>query len=76
MLDFAPGAGGFPLCAYKNRMKPYLPCQIVYVKHETASGWRWQPVGGTASREVHPLFYECVVAARAHGYEPGNLKCR
>ena len=57
-------------------MRSYLPCQITYVKHGSVNGWRWQPLEGDACREVYPLFYECVIAARKRGYEPGNLKCR
>ncbi len=48
----------------------------MYVKQGSTAGWRWRPVEGDASREVYPLFYECVIAARKRGYEPGNLKCR
>ena len=57
-------------------MNAYRPCNITYVKQGSTGGWRWQPVEGDACREVYPLFYECVVAARKRGYEPGNLKCR
>ena len=57
-------------------MNTYRPCSITYVKQGSTAGWRWQPVEGDASREIYDLFYECVVAARKRGYEPGNLKCR
>lgn len=58
-----------------------LFCKIVYVKDRGQSGWRWQDVsakGGTQfSDKTYPLFYECVLAARASGYAPTpELKCR
>lgn len=56
-------------------------CKIVYVKHRGQSGWRWQGVtlqgDPKASDKTYPLFYECVMAARANGYAPTpELKCR
>lgn len=58
---------------------PY--CKIVYVKHRGQGGWRWQSVSGEGKPPVsdksYPLFYECVLAARASGYAPTpELKCR
>ena len=52
-------------------------CEIVYVRQKNASGWKWRPLSGDAPcKETYPLFYECVMAARASGYGPANLKCR
>ena len=57
---------------------PY--CKIVYVKHRGQGGWRWQGVTPRglphASDRTYPLFYECVMAARASGFAPTpELKC-
>jgi hypothetical protein len=57
---------------------PY--CKIVYVKDRDQGGWRWQGVTtrgvSQASDRTYPLFYECVLAARASGYAPPpELKC-
>lgn len=55
------------------------PCEIVYVKK--ANGWKWRslPESGAAkaqmSDETFPLFYDCVSAARARGYNPPVMKC-
>jgi hypothetical protein len=54
------------------------PCEIIYVKE--AKGWKWRRLTerGTAkapaSDETFQLFYDCVSAARAHGYHP-PVKC-
>lgn len=49
-------------------------CEIVYVKERTGSGWRWRATGAggavRSSERAYGLFYECVVAARAQGYDP------
>ena len=55
-------------------------CKIVYVTHRGQAGWRWQGVSRQgapqASDKTYPLFYECVVAARASGYAlTPELKC-
>ena len=55
-------------------------CKIVYVSHRGRAGWQWQsvaPQGKTrVSDQRYPLFYECVLAARASGYTPTpELKC-
>ena len=55
-------------------------CEIIYVKEKSAKGWKWRPVvaqdGKTkASESTYELFYECIAAARAQGYQPPNLKC-
>ncbi|HEX7217686.1 MAG TPA: hypothetical protein VF280_00570 [Burkholderiales bacterium] len=52
-------------------------CEIIYVTQKNASGWKWRPLAADAPcEETYPLFYECVVAARASGYGPAHLKCR
>ena len=54
------------------------PCEIIYV--EKVRGWKWRSVtkpGATKapfSEETFPLFYDCVSAARASGYNP-NFRC-
>jgi hypothetical protein len=55
-------------------------CKIIYVKQSGAIGWRWQgqAADGTQRRSAvsYPLFYECVLAARASGFTPfPALKC-
>jgi hypothetical protein len=53
-------------------------CDIRHVKHKSSFQWKWRHVGTDGkiheSAETYPLFYECVLAARASGYEP-QLKC-
>jgi hypothetical protein len=55
------------------------PCEIIYV--EDQKGWKWRSLAtpGAATRRMSEgtfqLFYECVLAARACGYNP-PLKCR
>ena len=55
------------------------PCEIIYVKHQEGNGWKWRPVTDDAevqpSAKTYELFYECVTAARAKGYDV-KLKCR
>jgi hypothetical protein len=47
-------------------------CEIIYV--HKAKGWRWRALAAGSvqepetSAETFPLFYECVLAARAMGY--------
>lgn len=52
-------------------------CEIVYVKQRQGSGWKWRAVAGSgparSSEEVYGLFYECVQAARASGYDPADV---
>jgi hypothetical protein len=53
-------------------------CEIIYV--QDAKGWKWRALGDEqnakreSSKETFQLFYECVSAARAKGYQP-NVKC-
>jgi hypothetical protein len=55
-----------------------LSCEIIFVKR--AGGWKWRRVDdkskplGEPSAETYQLFYECVTAARARGYQPSQ-KC-
>ena len=52
-------------------------CEIIYVTQKNASGWKWRPLAAEAPfQETYSFFYKCVVAARASGYGPANLKCR
>ncbi|HEY8250611.1 MAG TPA: hypothetical protein VIG70_08395 [Burkholderiales bacterium] len=53
-------------------------CDIHHVKHKNSFRWKWRHTrsDGTVkeSAESYKLYYECVMAARASGYEP-RLKC-
>ena len=55
------------------------PCEIIYVKQQEGNGWKWRPITDDAqvepSAKTYQLFYECVTAARAKGYDV-KLKCR
>lgn len=56
-------------------------CKILHVKHKDSFRWKWRqlgPDGGVVreSADSYALFYECVTAARASGYEVVlKLKC-
>jgi hypothetical protein len=55
-------------------------CEIVYVKQKEGNGWKWRPLvsegSSRASAETYELYYECVTAARARGYQLNvKLKC-
>lgn len=53
-------------------------CEIIYSIE--AKGWKWRPLPDrrrtrpVESDEAFALFYECVSAARAKGYQP-NVRC-
>ena len=52
-------------------------CEIIYSK--SAKGWKWRVTAqsrkrNVESKETFPLFYECVMAARAEGLQP-NVRC-
>jgi hypothetical protein len=52
-------------------------CEIFHVPHRGSHRWKWRYVGpdgrvSESSRE-YELFYECVAAARASGYEPEKV---
>ena len=54
-------------------------CEIIYIK--SAKGWKWRTRSSSergeakpqTSQETFELFYDCVSAARAKGYQP-NVK--
>lgn len=52
-------------------------CEIIYLK--SAKGWKWRVLSARGdakprtSQETFELFYDCVSAARAKGYQP-NVK--
>jgi hypothetical protein len=50
------------------------PCEIYPVPYEKSFRWKWRPLAAEARAEgselEYQLFYECVLAARASGYEP------
>jgi hypothetical protein len=60
---------------YKRSVKT---CHIHHVKHKDTFRWKWRYVRSDGriqeSAKSYPLYYECVMAARASGYEP-QLKC-
>ena len=50
-------------------------CDIHHVTYKDSFRWKWrhQAADGTVieeSEESYGLYYECVLAARARGYEP------
>ena len=53
-------------------------CQIIYIKHKDSFRWKWRsvtPQGGVEESErSYALYYECVVAAREHGFQL-ELRC-
>ena len=53
-------------------------CKILHVKHKDSFRWKWRYVkadgGVQESAHSYALYYECVIAARASGYQP-LLKC-
>ena len=57
-----------------------MPCEIFYVPDAASFRWKWRQRAEDGSikdesEESYELFYDCVCAARAHGYQP-NIKCR
>lgn len=63
-----------------TRERTCMPvCEIIYVK--SPNGWKWRLLDGAGaqkaparSEETYELFYECVTAARARGYQL-NIRC-
>ena len=59
-------------------MRETNACEIVYWKDEKGWKWRGLQVDGKPRpqlcSETYGLFYECVLAARASGYDP-RIKC-
>ena len=54
-------------------------CEIFHVVHKKSFRWKWRHLGEDGSvedesEESYELFYECVTAARRHGYQP-CIKC-
>ena len=53
-------------------------CKIHPVKHKDSFRWKWRHVaadgGVRESESSYALYYECVIAARASGYQP-QVKC-
>ena len=46
-------------------------CLIVAVKHRNSFRWHWRMAGdGGKCSESYELFYDCLAAARAQGYQP------
>jgi hypothetical protein len=52
-----------------------MPCEIFHVPYNNSFRWKWRRLGEDGavkeeSQESFELFYECVCAARARGYQP------
>jgi hypothetical protein len=52
-----------------------MPCEIFHVPHNASFRWKWRQLNEDGSvkaesKESYELFYECVCAARDHGYQP------
>jgi len=49
-------------------------CEIYSVPHEKTWRWKWRPLEKGAHAAAcdgeYQLYYDCLVAARASGYEP------
>ena len=49
-------------------------CEIYHVPYNQTFGWKWRYVQhdghAVESKEVFPLYYECVIAARQRGLQP------
>jgi hypothetical protein len=49
-------------------------CEIYHVPYNKTFGWKWRYVQTDGrpveSKEVFPLYYECVIAARERGLQP------
>ena len=52
-------------------------CEIVYVRERAGAGWRWRAVSASgtqrSSKDIYPLFHDCVTAAHASGYVPSGV---
>ena len=67
---------------YKERMlldTESKQCEIFHVPFKNSFRWKWRATAEDGSvdesKESYELFYECVCAARASGYQP-QIKCR
>lgn len=51
-----------------------VACEIYSVAHRNSFRWKWRHVNASGSRvdcaEEYEVFFDCVRAARARGYEP------
>ena len=52
-----------------------MPCEIYHVPHKAKFRWKWRQLAEDGSvkeesKESYELFYECVVDARKHGFQP------
>lgn len=59
--------------------KKHMPCEIFHVPFEESFRWKWRQLSedgsvNEQSEESYELYYECVCAARQHGYKP-KIKC-
>jgi hypothetical protein len=58
-------------------MEKQLPCEIIYVKERSGTGWKWRATLSSGAKRnsegVYGLFYECVADARAKGYSPKGV---
>ncbi len=49
-------------------------CEIYHVPYKDSFAWKWRHVDERGrvveSGETYPLFFECLSAARAKGFEP------
>jgi len=49
-------------------------CEIFHVPHKKSFRWKWRHTAADGrsveSSESYALYYECISAARAAGYEP------
>jgi hypothetical protein len=74
------GAGEACIKAVMSWETTSVSCEIFHVPYNTSFRWKWRAVDGDGSsveesQESYELFYECVCAARASGYQP-QIKCR
>ena len=57
-----------------------MPCEIFHVPHAASFRWKWRHRAEDGSvqeesAESYELFYDCVCAARARGFQPPNIQC-
>ena len=49
-------------------------CEILHLPYQNTFRWKWRYTSADGkvkeSPETYELYYECVCAARRHGYEP------
>jgi hypothetical protein len=52
-------------------------CEIYTVRHQQRFSWKWRHRGVDGavveSEAEYPLFFDCVLSARASGFEPRSL---